>query len=64
MLLCKHYKEGASVVTHFWVPTNKYIYIYIYKKKKKTEQCHFDTVPLPACCSQNLEPHPPLNKKQ
>ena len=29
-LLCKHYKEGASVVTHFWVPTI-YIYIYIYK---------------------------------
>jgi hypothetical protein len=22
MLLRKHYKEGASVVTHFWVPTN------------------------------------------
>ena len=25
-LLRKHYKEGASVVIHFWVPT-KYIYI-------------------------------------
>jgi hypothetical protein len=29
-LLRKHYKEGASVVTHFWVPT-KYIYKYIAK---------------------------------
>jgi hypothetical protein len=27
MLLRKHYKEGASVVTHFWVPTNKKINI-------------------------------------
>jgi hypothetical protein len=22
-LLCKHCKEGASVVTHFWVPTKQ-----------------------------------------
>jgi len=47
MLLRKHYKEGASVVTHFWVPTNKKIYIIIIKKKE-FEQCRFDTVPLPA----------------
>jgi len=26
-LLRKHYKEGASVVTHFWVPPQKYKYI-------------------------------------
>ena len=24
VLLCKHCKEGASVVTHFWVPTKKW----------------------------------------
>jgi len=34
-LLRKHYKEGASVVTHFWVPT-KYIYkdIYIFSHRR------------------------------
>jgi len=61
--LCNLGASISVVVTHFWVPTNKYIII-IKKKKKKTEQCRFDTVPLPACCSQNLEPHAPLNKKQ
>jgi hypothetical protein len=33
-LLRKHYKEGASVVTHFWVPPTK-IKIYSQKKLEK-----------------------------
>jgi hypothetical protein len=50
---------NSCVVTHFWYPINKIkikLKKYIYKKKK-TEQCRFDTVPLPVHC---LKPHAPL----
>jgi hypothetical protein len=33
-LLRKHYKEGASVVTHFWIPHKIYIYKNMYIAKK------------------------------